>query len=128
MSSDEERRIQGEVLIRLGSRPDCRLWRANVGQGWVQVGPRAAPRFRPQTFGVKGQPDLMGVIMLGAPPLAFWLGVEVKTADGRQLPSQRDYQAMITRLGGVYLLVRSADDAERQLDASLDRLRVRIRC
>lgn len=60
-------------------------------------------------------------------PIAVWLGVEVKSSKGRQSPEQKAFQGIIERQGGIYLLVRSVIDAERQLNASIDVLRFRIR-
>lgn len=52
-------------------------------------------------------------------PSGRFVGVEFKTAEGRQQANQRDWQALVERLGGIYAIVRSPDDAH----ALLERLR-----
>ena len=92
-----EREIQNAILREFATRRDCRLWRANTGV--ARIGDRVV------RFGVPGQPDLMGIL-----PGGIWLGVEVKSATGRQSPEQIAFQAMIEKFGGVYVLARSAAD------------------
>jgi hypothetical protein len=46
------------------------------------------------------------------------LAVECKTATGRQLPAQRNFQAAWERAGGVYIIVRSAADVLDALDST----------
>lgn len=48
-------------------------------------------------------------------PSGRLLAVEVKTLVGRQSQQQRAFERMITTFGGLYLVVRSADDALAQL-------------
>lgn len=108
-----EMKIMREVLLRLGSRPDVRLWRQNVGTGWVPAG----NTFRPQAFGVKGQPDLMGCVRING--VGVWLGVETKSETGKQREAQRDWQTIMESFGGIYILARSPDEAERALEVAI---------
>ena len=103
-----ERDIQKAVQLRIGSRPDVRLWRHNTGKGWTDRGARIS-------FGLAGSADLVGLVA----PTGRFLGVEVRSAAGRQSPAQRTFQAMVAKFGGIYILARSPEDAERQLDAAL---------
>jgi hypothetical protein len=48
------------------------------------------------------------------------LEIEVKSEDGRQTEEQRNYQSMIERFGGVYVLARSVDDVTSALQAHLN--------
>lgn len=80
-----------------GTRRDLKIWRANVG----------AARLRGQrvTFGVPGQADLTGIL-----PDGRRLEIEVKSPDGVQSEVQKNYQKMIEKFNGVYILARSVDD------------------
>ena len=61
-------------------------------------------------LGVAGQADLTGIL-----PDGRRLEIEVKSDGGRQTEDQRNFQWMIERFGGVYVLARSLDDIEREL-------------
>jgi hypothetical protein len=99
-----EHQIQNDILRAFGTRPDLRLWRANVGA--VRLGRRLV------RFGVPGQADLTGIL-----PDGRRLEIEVKAPDGRQTPAQRAYQKMIEKFHGVYILARSTDDVRQRLEA-----------
>jgi len=92
-----EKRIQNTILREFGTRRDMRLWRANAGVG--RFGKRVV------RFGVPGQADLTGIL-----PGGVRLEIEVKSPNGRQTTDQRNYQRMIERFGGVYVLARSVSD------------------
>jgi hypothetical protein len=114
-----EKQIQAEVLEAIGGRTDCRLWRQNPGDLLSPDGMRH----------VKGAPtgiaDLGGVLRIDTPhgPRGISIQIEVKAERGRQRPEQKVFQSVIERFGGVYLLVRSKDDAIRQVEAAVVRLR-----
>jgi len=92
-----EKQVQNEILRAFGTRRDVRLWRANAGV--ARIGRRTV------RFGLPGQADLTGIL-----PEGKRLEIEVKSARGRQSRAQRDYQRMIERFGGVYVLARSVED------------------
>ena len=98
----KEKRLQNEILRAFGTKRWMRLWRANTGV--AQIGSRVV------RFGVPGQADLTGIL-----PGGVRLEVEVKSDRGRQTEDQRNFQRMIERFGGVYVLARSVDDVERAL-------------
>lgn len=93
-----ERQIQADILAALGTRPDVRCFRLNVGFARTAAG--AGVR-----FGVPGMADILACVG----PRYVWL--EVKTPRGRQTPEQRNFQAAIEAIGGVYRVVRSVEDA-----------------
>lgn len=49
-------------------------------------------------------------------PAGRFVSVELKTARGRQQDNQRQWEQLVLRLGGVYALVRSVDDARILLE------------
>jgi hypothetical protein len=106
--SRSERQIQNEILRAFGTKRWLRLWRANAGV--AQMGRRVV------RFGVPGQADLTGIL-----PDGRRLEVEAKSPTGRQTQDQRNFQRLIERFGGIYVLARSADDVRRALaDAGYD--------
>jgi hypothetical protein len=113
MTATPESVIQSAILLALGSRPDVRLWRANVMTG------RSLATGRVYTAGIAGQADLTGFIR----PEGWRLEVEVKSAAGRQRPDQITYQRVIDDGGGCYVLARSVDEAIDQVDAFIARKR-----
>lgn len=66
-------------------------------------------RPRPVQFGVNGQADITGIAR------GWRLEIEVKTATGRQSEPQERFEGMIKSLHGIYLLVRSEEEATRML-------------
>ena len=100
-----EHHIQNEILRAFGTRPDMRLWRSNTGAATYQ-GQRVS-------FGVRGQADLTGIL-----PDGRRLEIEVKSAVGTQRSEQRDFEAMIERFNGLYILARSVADVTEALRAS----------
>lgn len=95
MTSPSETRLLQYALVLLA--PLGAFWRCNTG----------VATFRGQTvrFGVPGQPDIQGVAK------GRWIGIEMKTATGRQSTAQKDFQARIESHGGVYILARTAEAA-----------------
>lgn len=102
-----EAQTQQAILAALAGRRDLRIWRNNSG---VAVNQATNQGVR---FGVKGQADLSGLLQGGRR-----LEIEVKSATGRQTPEQKDFQAMIERFGGVYILARTVEDALLGIDAA----------
>lgn len=92
-----EQLIQNEIIRTFGTIPGLRIWRANVGAARLHG--------RRVTFGVPGQADLTGIL-----PDGRRLEIEVKAPDGVQSQVQKNYQKMIERYNGVYILARSVDD------------------
>ena len=97
-----EKQIQNAILRVFGTRPELRLWRANAGVARISR--------RVVAFGIRGQADLTGILSNGRR-----LEVEVKSERGRQSRQQRDFQRMIERFGGLYVLARSVEDVRNAL-------------
>ena len=97
-----EQEILNEILRVFGTDLRIRLWRANTGV--ARMGRRVV------RFGVPGQADLTGILSGG-----IRLEVEVKAEGGRQTAEQKNYQAMIEGLGGVYVLAKSVEDVQRAI-------------
>lgn len=60
-----------------------------------------------------GMADLVGVCC------GYWLEVEVKMPRGKQEDTQRLHQAVIEKAGGIYVIGRSPEEAERAIRAEL---------
>ena len=56
---------------------------------------------------VSGLPDIVAI------KDGIYIGLEVKTATGRQSKEQKDIESKITAAGGLYLVVRSLDDVRK---------------
>ncbi len=97
-----ESQILAEVLQVLGSRTDLRVWRAATGV--AKFGETVV------RFGVPGQADVSGIA-----PNGVRIEIETKAARGRQSKQQENFQRMIERFSGVYIVARSAADALAQL-------------
>lgn len=118
--------VQHKIMSEYGAKPFLRIWRQNVGMGYsyhqvkkllalvmrgelgAAIG--ASKGLRPITYGVPGQPDIMGVLLGGR-----LLGIEVKAEHGRQTSEQIAFQRMMERFGGLYILARSVEDVETSL-------------
>jgi len=116
-----EKQIQNEIIRAVGTLPWLRVWRNHPGGAWRQG------RFI--TFGIPGQADLTGIVPvtqvlacphcggeLSTPPVGGRLEVEVKTPTGRQSTDQKNFQKIIERFHGIYILARSPEDAMRVLE------------
>jgi hypothetical protein len=75
-------------------------WRNNTGG--VQVDGKRFVR-----FGIKGSPDILGVM-----PDGRFLGVETKSAKGRQTAEQREFGEAVRERGGVYIVAKSVLDLQ----------------
>lgn len=99
-----ESQLQDAIRLELGRDPDLVLWRNNVGMAWMRNG-------SPVRFGVggPGASDLVGVYRGRA------VFVEIKTPIGRQTPEQKMFQQLVERKSGIYVVLRSVDDARAWL-------------
>ena len=68
--------------------------------------------FRHRTGIKAGWPD----ITVCLPPNGRFLGIEVKSAKGRQSIKQQECQEEIEKAGGLYVLARSVDDVIAALE------------
>ena len=99
-----EKQIQNSIIREFGTKGWLRIWRANVGVARINR--------RVVRFGVPGQADLTGILYDGRR-----VEIEIKSVTGRQTPDQKNYQQLITRFNGIYILARSISDVYEQLGA-----------
>ena len=110
--ANAETEIQQRIRLALGTRPDLRLFRNQVGQ---LPDPRTG---RPVQFGLaRGSADLIGWRTVVVTPdmvgqqLAVFTSIEVKTATGRLTPAQRNWLEAVRLAGGAAGVARSVADA-----------------
>lgn len=95
------------ILLEFGSRPDLRIWRANVLVAQDKNG-------RVIRAGIKGQADISGIMR----PSGRRIEIECKSPHGRQSEEQRRWQRMIEWAGGLYILARRIEDVRLALGPS----------
>lgn len=61
-------------------------------------------------YGLKGSADILGIVAPGR-----FLAIEVKTGSAVQTAEQKAFEAVISGMGGLYVLARAADDVELAL-------------
>jgi hypothetical protein len=98
--------LNAAILLAWGAHPSVRLWRANAGQAWVPTASGA----RPVQMNVPGCADLIGI-----GPHGIFLAIETKSATDVMRESQKNFRAMVERMGGVYIEARSVEDVDRVL-------------
>jgi hypothetical protein len=85
------------ILKTYGSDERWRIWQNNTGSAY---------RGRTLvTFGKPGSPDIIGFMSCGR-----FVGIEVKVGRDKQSDQQLDFQAVLERYNGFYLVARSLDD------------------
>lgn len=111
---ENESAIVNAVIRALWDRPGTWIWRNNCG---VAKPPGARRAIR---FGIPGQADISGIVTLDIGiglPLGIRLEVEVKKPGGRMSDEQKQFRSRVEAMGGCYLLVTSAEEAVRELEA-----------
>jgi hypothetical protein len=114
--ANAETTLQQQIRIALGTNPETRIFRNQVGS---LPDPRTG---RLVTFGLaKGSADLIGwrtitvtQAMVGT-RLAVFTSIEVKTATGRLRPEQQQWIHAVTQAGGIAGIARSVTDAQALL-------------
>lgn len=108
--------LQQRIRLALGTRPDCRMFRNQVGS---LPDPRTG---RLVTFGLaRGSADLIGWRVVTVTPemvgrrLAVFTSIEVKTTTGRLTPAQHNWLGVVRAAGGIAGVARSVTDAEAVL-------------
>lgn len=108
-----ESQILREIMLALSAtrRPDGAplvvIWRQ-------QVGTFMGPSGHPVKVGLEGQADLGGVLANGR-----LLQIEVKAENGRLSEAQERWGAMVQKMGGLWIVARSADEAVRAVRGAL---------
>jgi hypothetical protein len=110
--ANAETDLQQRIRLALGTRPDLRLFRNQVGQ---LPDPRTG---RPVQFGLaRGSADLIGWRTVTITPdmvgqrLAVFTSLEIKTPTGRLTPAQHNWLGAVRAAGGVAGVARSVADA-----------------
>ena len=112
--ANAETEIQQRIRLALGTHPEIRLFRNQVGQ---LPDPRTG---RPVQFGLaRGSADLIGWRTITITPdmvgtkLAVFTSIEVKTPTGRLTPQQQHWLGAVHKAGGIAGVARSVGDAVR---------------
>lgn len=114
----DEHTIQNEIRLEVSrTLPNVRLFRANVGDGWVgQVAGRNSREmvlmnYRRFSTGLpKGTPDLIG-FRQNADGIAQFAFIEVKRPGGRIRPEQKHMIEFLLEHGAVGGIAHSAAEA-----------------
>ena len=108
-----ETTLQQQIRLAVGTRPDARLFRNQVGS---LPDPRTG---RLVTFGLaRGSADLIGWRTVVVTPdmvgtrVAVFISIEIKTASGRLRPEQQAWLGVVQGAGGIAGVARSVADAE----------------
>ena len=112
-----ETNIQQRIRLALGTDPNVRLFRNQVGQ---LPDPRTG---RPVQFGLaKGSADLVGWKTVTITPdmvgqqIAQFVSLEIKTQTGRASSAQQNWLRCVETSGGIAGVARSVEDAVEILD------------
>lgn len=106
----ETRQAQNPALLAVGARPDVLIWRQQSGVFRAYDDPTRIVR-----VGVPGMSDAGAIVAVTITPdmVGKTIGVavqpEFKTATGKQRDKQQLWQAAVEKRGGIYQLVRSAE-------------------
>lgn len=110
--ANAETELQQRIRLALGTHPELRLFRNQVGQ---LPDPRTG---RPVQFGLaRGSADLIGWRTITITPdmvgrqVAVFTSIEVKTPTGRIRPEQQAWMGCVQGAGGIAGIARSIADA-----------------
>jgi hypothetical protein len=111
--ANAETTLQQQIRLALGTHPDTRLFRNQVGS---LPDPHTG---RLVTFGLaRGSADLIGWRTVTVTPdmvgqqLAVFTSIEIKTPTGRIAPAQQHWLGAVLGAGGIAGVVRSVADAK----------------
>lgn len=97
----KERTIQNGILVALSTAfaGEAIWWKNDTGTGKSMDGKRVI------RFGLKGSPDILGCYQ------GRFIGVGVKTPTCSQEESQKKFQKVFGKSGGIYIVARSPEAA-----------------
>jgi len=108
-----EGRVKAKLLLRIGRNRRLMVWNNPTGVGRSMDGERVI------RFGCPGSGDILGVEAVLITPemvgtvIGRALSIETKAKRGQQRIQQKRFQARFTEVGGLYLIARDNDVAER---------------
>lgn len=108
MNKPTEAQVLRACLDLLALYPQVKAWRQNTGAVVSEY--KGKRRF--MRFGLPGQADITGILQEPEPRgrgAGIRLEIECKRPGGKQSEAQQEFQTMIQSMGGIYLLVDSAD-------------------
>jgi hypothetical protein len=108
-----EAKVQDDIRIALGQRPDFIAWRNNVGvaKHWNEK----TQREDIVKYGLcAGSSDLVGIARGGR-----FVALEVKSETGRVTKEQATFIALVRHMGGVGEVVRSVEEAMAAVDRAV---------
>lgn len=108
MPTDCHKLLCRRLQLGVGGSPFARCWPQETGKGRALNNPQHII-----AFGVKGGADISGVLA----PLGRRVELEAKTGNARQNNNQKAFQKMITRFGGIYMVVHAQRAAD--IDAAV---------
>lgn len=119
-----EKSILAQTLVDVSALPETLFYRNNTGMAWqgkrvrdvypgtnIPIPPNVTVLVdaRPVRFGLEGSGDIMGTFKGSA------VAIETKTESGPQRTAQERFEIAWKKAGGVYLLVRSPEQAVNSL-------------
>lgn len=111
MTRNRETNIQNSALLAVGLRQDVLAMRLQSGVFRRMDAPKQFVR-----VGEPGIADTMLIVAVQISPdmvgrtIGVAVAAEIKTDTGRQSTPQKNWQAAVEKRGGIYRLVRSAED------------------
>lgn len=103
-------KLVDEILFKIGSLPNVRLWKNIIGVF------RDFKSERIIRVGIPGTPDLQGIVK----PNARALFIECKTGNAILNKDQEKYRDMVIKFGAIYILARSVEQALSDFNLQLD--------
>lgn len=131
MANSEETNLVRKIMLKLGTNPNIRIFRNNVGKCWIG---QSKSFTQPQTVNVKsgdvliqnaryfdaglcvGSSDLIGLQSVKITPemvgteIACFVAIEVKLPSGRVQQNQINFLEMVRKLGGRGIICRDENN------------------
>lgn len=114
-----EKKIQNSIMLTLGSKPWCRIFRNNVGTATTSTGSFIRFGLAP------GSSDLIGITKVKITPdmvgkeVGIFTAIEVKDTRGKVSDKQKKFIDTIKKMGGIAFVARSAKEALDLVKGSL---------